>query len=232
MNNFETNFKSGLGPLQADPREVRLRDIALSAKRIMVPKSRDAESSVADFTARTGVEIPDTLWENEYVTSDGRSFRLVPGGDMPGQLDAGYGDLAICSTELIEESGLRRQLDAYRIGEPICRLSVLALDEVADDWQQFLELANGRYPSLPRELPSPFPRYLEQIAAGRDIPLVPQYIPISGKAEATMRVNGIGAVADRIVTGKTVKKIGGREVYQLANIYTEVIVGKQDATAY
>lgn len=151
---------------------------------------------------------------------------------MPGQMAAGWGDIAICSTELLEESGLRGAFNAYRIGEPICRYSVLALDEVAEDWQRFLEGSSGRYPSKTRVLPATFPRFLGLIAAGRDLPLLKQSVPISGKAEATMRDNGIGAVADRVVTGNTVKKIGGREVYRLANIFTEVIVRKQDAAAY
>ena len=204
-------------------------DIAKSAERILVPKSRDAASSVLDFTAQTGIEVPNTVWENEYAKSGNRSFRLVPGGDMPGQLVAGWGDIAVCSTELIEESGLRRQFDAYRIGKPICRFSVLALNKVADDWQRFLEQASGRYPSLAREIPSTFPRFLGSIVAGRDLPLKSQYVTISGKAEATMRDNGIGVVADRVVTGNTVRKLGGREVFLLANIFTEIIVRKQDA---
>ena len=209
-----------------------LRNMAADAERILVPKSRDATNCVQEFTSQTGIEVPDTVWESEYARSGGRSFRLVPGGDMPGQIAAGWGDLAICSTELVEESGFRTKIDTCRIGAPICGFSVLALEEVADDWQRFLEQGASRYPTLARELPSTFPRYLGLIAAGKDLPVVPQTVPISGKAEVTMRDNGIGAVTDRIVSGNTVRKIGGREVFRLAIIFTEVIIRRQDAKAY
>ena len=205
-------------------------DMARSAGRILVPKSRDAVSGVAAFTEATGIEVPGSLWDKEYMKADGRSFRLVPGGDMPGQIEAGWGDVAICSTELVAEAGLPG-IASLRIGSPVCRYSVLALNEVADDWQAFLE-RTSRYPISPRWLPSSFPRYLGMIAAGRDLPLLPMSVPISGKGEATMRDSGVGAVADRVVSGGTVQKLGGREVYVLADIYPELVVRSQDADAY
>jgi hypothetical protein len=57
-------------------------------------------------------------------------------------------------------------------------------------------------------------------------------ISISGKGEATMRDSGIGAVADRVVSGETARKLGGLEVFELAKIYPEVIFRRQDADAY
>ena len=208
------------------------RNIAESGARILVPKSKDAMPSVREFASRIGIEVPDSVWEDEYVTSGGNSFRLTPGADMARQIAAGWGDIAICSTELLEESGIRDRLSVSRIGEPICRYSVLALNEVADDWRNFLESSNGRYPTPPRQLPASFPRYLGLIAAARDLPIVPQDVPISGKAEVSMRDNGIGAVADRIDTGNTVRDRGGQEVFKLANIFTEIIMRRQDAAAY
>ncbi len=204
--------------------------MAQSATRLLVPKSSDALSSVTAFTKLTGIEVPATLWEKEYVKAGGRSFRLVPGSDMPGQIAAGWGDVAICSTELVAEAGLP-DITSVRIGSALCRYSVLALNETADDWQEFLE-RTSRYPMPPRCLPASFPRYLGMIAAGRDLPLLPASVPISGKGEATMRDNGIGAVADRIVSGETVRKLGGREVFVLANMYPEIVVRRQDADAY
>lgn len=206
-----------------------LCDAIGGAERFLVPKSRDARDTVQTFTAVTGLEIPESVYKDEYATSGRLTFRLTPSSDMPAQIAAGWGDVAICSTELIEESNLRRRFDTFRIGEPICRYSVLALNEVADDWQAFLETANGRFPAY-RRLPSTFPRYLGIIAADRDLPIRPLDVPISGKAEVTMRDNGIGAVADRIVTGNTVRKVGGREIVSLANIFTEIIVKRKDMT--
>lgn len=208
-----------------------LRDIAGSAERVMVPKSRDALSGVAAFTEVTGIEVPQTVWDEEYVRSGGRTFRLVPGGDMPSQIAAGWGDIAICSTELVAEAGLAA-VTSVRVGESVCRYSVLALAECADDWQAFLG-RTSRYPISPRYLPASFPNYLGMIAAGRDLPLVPTSgIAISGKGEATMRDSGIGAVADRVVTGNTARKLGGVEVFELAKIYPEVVMRRQDADAY
>ena len=204
--------------------------MAQSAERILVPKSKDAVSGVTAFSEVTGIEIPSAVWEKEYVTSAGRSFRLVPGADMPGQIVAGWGDIAICSTELVAEAGLKA-VESRRIGAPVCRYSVLALEERADDWQEFLG-RSSRYPVLPRQLPGSFPNFLGMIAAGRDLPLLPLGVPISGKGEATMRASGIGAVADRVVSGNTAKKLGGREVFKLADIYPELVMRAVDAVSY
>lgn len=205
-------------------------EMAQTAERILVPKSRDALSGVAAFTELTGIEVPKTVWEREYVTAGGRTFRLTPGGDMPGQIAVGWGDVAICSTELVEEAGIP-SLVSYRIGGSVCRYSVLALDEVADDWRVFLE-RTSRYKRQVRDIPASFPNFLAMIAAGRDLPVRPMKVPVSGKGEATMRGSGIRAVADRVVSGSTVRRQGGREVFLLANIYPELVVRRQDADAY
>lgn len=207
-----------------------MRDMAQSSERILVPKSIDAVSGVAAFTIITGIEIPDTLYDKGYVKSGGRSFRLVPGGDMPGQIAAGWGDVAICSTELVAEAGNASVL-GLRLGMSVCRYSVLALDEAADDWRAFLERAS-RYPIEPRRLPASFPNFLGMIAAGRALPILPLDVPISGKGEATMLDSGIFAVADRVVSGETVRKMGGQEVFWLADIYPELVVRSCDADAY
>lgn len=195
-----------------------------------MPKSRDAESGVDAFSAVSGIEVPAKLWEKEYVVSGGRSFRLVPGADMANQIAAGWGDIAICSTELVAEAN-QPSVIGCRIGEMVCRYSVLALDQVADHWRDFLQ-RSARYPKQVRMLPASFPLYLTQIAIGRDLPLVPMGVQVSGKAEATMFASGVGAVADRIVTGRTVRALGGQEVFELAKIYPELIVRRQDADAY
>ncbi len=178
----------------------------------------------------TDVEVPSSVYEKEFAVSEGRSFRLVPGGDMPAQIAAGWGDVAICSSELVAEAGRCDVLSAC-IGSVTCRYSVLALDEVADDWQRFLE-RTSRYPVAARRVPASFPRFLSMIAAVKDLPLIPMDVPISGKGEATMRASGVGAVADRVVSGNTARKQGAREVLTLANIYPELVVRRQDANAY
>ena len=208
-----------------------LRDIAQSAERILVPKSRDALGGVLAFTAITGIEIPETVWNKEYVVAGGRSFRLVPGADMPSQVGAGWGDVGICSTELVAEAGISA-VRSLRFGESVCRYSVLALEEKAEDWRAFLT-QTSRYVRQPRYLPGSFPNLLGMIAAGRDLPLLPvRGISVSGKGEATMRASGIGAVADRVVSGETARKLGGCEVFELAKIYPELVVRRQDADAY
>lgn len=206
-----------------------LYSVAQSAERILVPKSKDALASVALFNEMTGIEVPDWVWRDEYVISGGRSFRLVPGSDMPGQIVAGWGDMAICSTELTIESGLKDKIGEYIVGDSICRFSVLALNEVADNWRQFLKNTSSKYPIAPRDLPSSFPRLLGMIAAARDLPITPMSAPISGKAEATMCASGIGAVADRVVTGETARRLGAQEVFRLADIRTSFVVRRNDA---
>lgn len=203
---------------------------AQSAERILVPTSKDSLSGVRAFTELTGVEVPDSLWRDEYVESAGRSFRLVRPVDMPDQVNAGWGDMAISSTELVAEADVRSVI-GLRYGQTVCRYSVLALEDVAADWQDFLE-KSPRYPSIPRVLPASFPKFLGKIASARDLAITPAAVQISGKGEATMRASGVPAVADRVVTGTTAARLGAREVFTLANIYPELVVRRKDAAAY
>ena len=201
-------------------------DTVRSAERILVPTSKDSGAGIRTFMEFTGIEIPDAIWDKEYVESDGRSFRLVRPGDMPSQIAAGWGDVGISSTEMVEEAQ-EPEVNGYAIGNVACRYSVLAMREVADEWQDFL-VSTSRYPKATRTLPASFPRYLNSIAAVRDLPLVASPVKISGKAEATMRVNGDLAVADRAVTGTTAARMGAKEVYTLAPIFTEIVIRRQD----
>lgn len=205
----------------------RIIDMAQSAERIMLPVSKDAASGLRAFTGLTGIEVPESLTDKEIVRAAGREFRLARGADMPGQIAADWADLALCSTEFVREARLPR-VQSARIGDPICRYSVLALESVAEDWRE--QLSRGsRYPLSVWNLPASFPNFLNLIAAAQDLPIRAMSVPISGKAEATMRASGIGAVADRVVTGRTAQRLGGQEVYVLAEIFPELVWRSQDA---
>lgn len=208
-----------------------LAAMAQAAERILVPKSLDATVGVDMFTERTGIEIPGDLRQKMISRAGGRLFRMVSGRDIPGQLIAGWGDVGIASTELVMEYGNLRQLTSMRLAGPICRYSVLALPNEAARIRD--DLTRGsRYPIPTRKIPATFPRYLDQIAATRDLPLMALDVPISGQGEATMEASGVGAMAERVVSGNTAARMGAEEVFILADIYPELVIRRQDADAY
>lgn len=199
-----------------------LMDIAQSAERILVPKSLDANLGVEMFAELTGIEIPTDLREKMISRSEGRLFRLVAGRDIPGQLAAGWGDVGIASTELTAEFGDVNRIGAMRIGEAFCRYSVLALEPVAAQIKDDLD-RTSRNPIRTWKIPATFPRFLGQIAAARDLPVIAVEVPVSGQGEATMLASGIGAMAERVVTGGTAARLGASEVFKLADIYPELL---------
>ncbi len=157
-----------------------LVDIAQSAERILVPKSLDAALGIDTFTELTGIEIPSDLRDKMVSRSQGRSFRLVSGRDIPGQLAADWGDVGIASTELTAEFGDLSRIGAMRIGKAFCRYSIIGLEPKASQIEDDLTRAS-RYPIRTWTIPATFPRFLGQIAAVRDLPVIAIGVPVSGQ---------------------------------------------------
>lgn len=205
-----------------------LIDIAQSAEYILVPKSLDAIFGVGTFTKMTGIEIPTDLREKMISRSQGRTFRLVPGRDIPSQLAVGWGDVGIASTELTAEYGNMTRIGAFRIGESFCRYSILGIEPKASQIEDDLNRMS-RYPIRTWVIPATFPRFLGQIAAARDLPVLALDVPVSGQGEATMLASNMGVMAERVVTGNTATKLNAREVFKLADIYPELLYRKEQS---
>lgn len=205
-----------------------LVDIARSAERILVPSSKDSGTGIAAFTEMTGIEIPGDVWSDMQSVSMGREFRLAKGADMPGQLWAGWADIAIASTELQIEFGQGKTQGFDISDKPICRYSVLALEGIASEVQDMLA-RSSRYPMQPKRIPATFPRTLNYAAAVKDLPLAALDVPVTGKGEGTMRASGVGMMAERIVTGTSARKVGAVEVYKLLDLFPQMLVRMQNA---
>lgn len=201
----------------------KLIDLAQSAPRILVPKSKDAIGSVAIFTQVTGIEVPETVWEAGRVLSAGREFRLAAGADMAAQIAGNWADLGIATSEIAVENSTS-ETRAIRISdERICSYSFMALTRFADEARD-LVARSGRYPTKPKEIPATFPRYLNFLAAVQDLPLVASPVRVRSQGEYTMEASGIGMMAERVASGRMMRKTGAVEIKELAKIVTEIIV--------
>ncbi len=205
-----------------------LVDVARSAERILVPSSKDSGGGITAFTDVTGIEIPADLWENMVATSQGREFRLAKGADMPGQVWAGWADIAIASTELQLEFGQGKTVGLTLSNQPVCRYSVIALEGVAREVQELLT-RTGRYPIAVKRIPATFPRTLNYVAAVNDLPLAALDVPVTGKGEATMRASGVGMMAERVVSGNSARKVGAVEAYKLLDLFPMMLIRRPDA---
>lgn len=195
--------------------------------RVLVPKSGDARPSATLFTELTGIEVPGSLWENEFEQVGNVSFRLAPGADIPGQLAAGWGDIGISSTELTANSGKSSELSAFRLSTaPICWLALIALRDAATEWREFLAIPPDER-AAKRTVPTAFPLFVRRIVLAQGLPIDPADVPVRGKAEALLNVGGIRAVADRVVTGTSAKRQGGEIVDVLAPIFPELLVANR-----
>lgn len=228
MRSIELGSTGGRRILQTLPQIGIVQDIALSAERILVPSSKDSGAGIQAFTEVTGIEIPGDVWDKMESTSMGRTFRLAKGSDMPGQLWAGWADIGIASTELQIEFGQDKS-DGFVIADkPICRYSVLALEEKASAVRDMLE-RSPRYPTQLRRIPATFPKTLDIISARLDLPLAALDVPVTGKGEAVMRASGVGMMAERIVTGNSAQKVGAIEVFKLLDLFPMILVRTQGA---
>ncbi len=206
----------------------RLVDIAQSAERILVPSSKDSGAGIKAFTNVTGIEIPDDVWDKMESKSLGRRFRLVKGADMPGQLCAGWGDVAVASTELQIEFGQGKTYGINISDKPVCRYSLIALQAMVEQVQDLLE-RNARYPTALMRIPATFPKTLNYIAVLRDLPFAAMDVPVSGQGEGSMRASGVGVMAERVVTGESANKVGAIEVFKLLDLYPMMLTRLQDA---
>jgi ATP phosphoribosyltransferase len=54
-------------------------------------------------------------------------------------------------------------------------------------------------------------------------------VSITGSGEALPGLSGASAVADRVSTGETARQNGLVEIYKLCNLYSEIVVRREDA---
>lgn len=200
-----------------------------SAERLALPKSGDAKAAWTAFMEATNIEIPDFPDGRLWAKSGGRTFWILRGDDVPRAVGEGRVDVGLTTTEACEEFGDVDRILWQRIGEPLCRYSVLTDEERTPVFYDLLA-GESRYPKMTREIAATYPRLLNVVAAARDLPLVARSgLRITGSGEAWASLTGDGVVADRVSTGRTAQQNGLTEVFELCQLYPEVVMRRENA---
>lgn len=200
-----------------------------SEKRFALPKSGDARDAWSAFTELTGIEIPDFPDGRLRVESGGRTFWILRGDDVPGAVAENFADVGLTSTEACVEFGDEERIWWQQIGGPLCRYSVLADAEREPVIRELLD-GESRYPKMTREIAATYPGLLNVIAAKRRLSIVARSgLRITGSGEAWASLTGDGVVADRVSTGCTAQQNGLTEVFELCQLYPEVVMRRENA---
>ncbi len=201
------------------------------AKNIYVPKGEDRKPCIAALQEISGIEVPTFQGEDLKARSQGRTFWLFKGMDIP-RLLGRYEGVGIAGTDSVIENPSRNQdarVVARRIGEPMCRFSILAEQDKVDVVESMLT-ADSRY-AASMAIPTSRPRLLAGICSWRDIGFTPlEELQLSGSIEAMTSLTGIGIAADLVRTGKTARDNGLQEVYPLCDVYPEIVLRAEDAS--
>lgn len=195
-----------------------------SATDIGVPKGESARACREAIQEEGDFELP-SFDGRLFARTQGKTVWMLRGVDIVRRVAEGRLDVGVVGTDVlmntrVEPSGLVGQ----RIGDgdPMCRFSLLAEEGMAAQIEGRLD-ADARRAAGPMEFPTAYPRMLTQIAAWRDLPVVPSGMEITGSAEAYASLTGLGRVADLVSTGETARRNGLLEVFTLCEIYPELV---------
>ncbi|MFI5270708.1 MAG: hypothetical protein ACHQT9_01520 [Candidatus Saccharimonadales bacterium] len=200
-----------------------------TAENIFLPKGEDREPSILALQEFSGIEVPTFRGERLKSLSEGRMFWLFKGVDIP-SLVARYRAVGVTGTDSVVENryqGPTSPLIAKKIGEPMCRFSILAEQDKVPVVEAMCD-ADSRY-ATSLSIPTSLPGLLSEICSWRDLGFVPLRDPIvHGSMEAMASLTGIGIVADLVKTGKTASDMDLQEVFSLCDIYPEIVLGSDE----
>lgn len=200
-----------------------------TAENIFVPKGEDREPCILAFQDFSGIEVPTFRGESLKSLSEGRMFWLFKGVDVP-SLVARYGAVGIAGTDSVVENRYQSptsSLIAKKIGEPMCRFSILAEQDKVPVAEAMFD-ADSRY-TTSLSIPTSRPGLLGEICSWRDLGFMPLRDPIvHGSMENMASLTGIGIVADIVQTGRTARDMELQEVSSLCDIYPEIVLGPDE----
>lgn len=202
-----------------------------AASNIFIPKGEDREPCTAAFQELSGIEVPAFSGEDLRSRSQGRTFWLFKGMDIPALVGSTEG-VGIAGTDSVAENRFRRQVApvlARRIGEPMCRFSVLAEQDRIDAAESVLN-TDPRYAVAGLAIPTSRPKLLADLCSWRDIGFVPLQLQLRGSIEAMARLTGIGIAADLVRTGTTARDNKLEEVSPLCDVYPEIVLRAENAS--
>ncbi len=200
------------------------------AKRILVPKGDDNVACIAAFQEETGLEVPRFRDRKLSARSADRSYWLVKGRDIPGLVDQGFAEIGVTGYDSFIEYKYRdlackRDLVYQKIGEPMCRLALLAPKNKAENvaWRMRCP-SNSRFPL---SVATAFPTTIEMLSAVRDLPFRIMDTEVSGSVEIMCDLLGCDLVADIVRTGDTAAINGMTELESLMDIAPTLVQRSQ-----
>jgi ATP phosphoribosyltransferase len=203
------------------------REKIQSADNIGVPKGEKAKALREALQEEGDIELPMTELRDGKLSakSQGQTYWLLRGIDIVRRIEEERIDVGVVGSDVLldEDVLLRKAVTAQRIGDPVCRFSLLAEQGGIAAVETKLQ-SDPRYPGPPMEFPTANPAMLSRIAAARDLPVVPLGLEISGSVEAYASLTGLGRVADIVDTGNQARRNGLFEVYKLCDIYPELVM--------
>lgn len=201
-----------------------LIEVAQTAEIIAVPTGRDAEPCRQAFESATGIEIPEFPNDRlNIVTYNGKTFCRIKSKWVPVLVTAGKADAGVVGTDWRIELNKDRSLAAQKIGNVMCRYSLLAKYWALTEIAAKLSLMMA---TEPLKVPCSRPRLLRECARALEISLDPGLV-LESSTEIAADLEGSGVVADIVDSGQTARQHSLDEVVTLCQIYPEVIVSTQ-----
>lgn len=200
-----------------------MRELATSAENVLIPKGDDNKACIEAFQAFADIEIPTFRGRELVARSGGKVFWLMKGKDIPGLLASGYGDVGVTGTdsriEYNQNNSEPNQAVRYqRIGDEMCRFSLLSLTDEAEMMQYRLE--NSRSFQLLPVVTSK-PTLLDYYTG--NLPFIRKDVDINGSVEAALKLVGAALAADIVDTGNTARENELTEIWTLGTMYPEIV---------
>jgi ATP phosphoribosyltransferase len=200
------------------------KEIAIGAKRILVPKGEDGERCIEAFQIYTGIEVPSFKGEKLKADSQGRDFYKVKGADVPLLLARGMADIGVAGTDVCFEFAEQKAIRYQRIGEMMCSFMLLAEADRADEVRTKLRDKDKESRQI-LTIPTSRPNMLDKLAAWQGLPLASLNLPVTSSIEAMAGLTGLGVVADLVESGETARQNGLVGIERLCFVYPEIIAG-------
>lgn len=193
-----------------------------SVKSILVPKGDDNVACIEALQEELNLEVPSFRGRRLSEVSEGITFWLVKGKDVPRLVSEGCADIGVTGYDSCLEYGdmSGRVLRYSRIGEPMCRFALLAPQDKAGIMKR---LVNGRPPQPTLNVVTSFPKMLGMIGAIKDLPIVSMGIELSGSTEIMPKLLGCDLAADIVTKGETAAANGLIEIENLLDIYPTIV---------
>lgn len=194
------------------------KEIAKSAENIVIPKGRAKDRCVKAFEKNTDIEVPEIFGRKGWSISQGRKFWEVKGKDIPLWITFGMADIGSVGTDVCLDFLDSEAIRYKRIGDAMCRFSLLADKDIAKEIEEILT-SKSRILSVPTS----YPNMLKRLARWQNLPLTALAIPFTNSIENVANASGLGICADLVESGETARENDLVEVKRLCFVFPEII---------